>query len=847
MIDRARSEAWDLVELASRDPGRAAELATTLLDSPASSAPAVAACARLTLALVHLDGANPAAAEDHIVHARAAAVQSGDQRILGRVLATHMGVAARTGRPELALRIAEQAQEQLDGRALVHILINRATVLAIGFGRPLDAIAAYDEVDRSASDLPDDLRAILLMNRGTQHMRVGNLAAAQRDLGDAARAYEQLDKPHARIDAAMHLAIVAARRADFQTLFELYQTLVVDGSLSDNPHHYIDLSECLLAAGLVAEAQQTCARAIARTPNPSTEATLLVRVLASEIATRSGRSTDAADLARDAHRAATEVGNRSVMARAEALLMLADSNGVDADRAARAIDALDEVGLADDAMRVALGVGTRCFVRGDRSAVQRLLTNRRFSDDTSAPARARRHHCASLVLAAFGDRAAARRLLAHGIAELERERATLAAPDLRAAASDRAPAMAELGLRLAVDAGRPRPVLEWAERVRAASLRLADPVRRDAEMLEQLDELRRVDGAEPAKAAGIERRITVQQRTQRADGVVVRNRNAGEICAALGDRHTLLEYIELDGRLMVCVVDRRRASLIDLDVAVDELEAATGKILFGLRRMATRSGRATDAAAAMVAQLGERLGERLLPARRLHGEQIVIVPTGPLHHLPWAVLPRLADQPFVVAPSAHIWCETKARGRWGDGLLASVGPNLEAARDEALAVARAWRSRRKPVPGTADLMRQRLPGSAVAHLCCHGRFRTDSPQFSALELHDGPFTVFDLEGVADLPPVVVLSACSLGSVDVHVGDDLLGFPAALFARGVSTLVAAVLPVEDGATRDLMVRLHEGLASGVGVAESLRDARAAAATRGGRHAAAAASFLCFGAG
>jgi len=140
-----------------------------------------------------------------------------------------------------------------------------------------------------------------------------------------------------------------------------------------------------------------------------------------------------------------------------------------------------------------------------------------------------------------------------------------------------------------------------------------------------------------------------------------------------------------------------------------------------------------------------------------------------------------------------------------------------------------------------------LPGAAIAHLVCHGRFRIDSPQFSALELSDGPFTVFDLEGLDDLPPLVVLSACNLGSVDVKVGDDLLGFPAALFARGVSTLVAALLPVEDVATRALMVRLHQQLVAGIPPARALRNARLAVRDLGPSHAAVAASFLCFGAG
>ncbi len=144
-------------------------------------------------------------------------------------------------------------------------------------------------------------------------------------------------------------------------------------------------------------------------------------------------------------------------------------------------------------------------------------------------------------------------------------------------------------------------------------------------------------------------------------------------------------------------------------------------------------------------------------------------------------------------------------------------------------------------------LRRHLPGSKVAHLCCHGRFRSDSPQFSALDLADGPFTVFDLEAIPELPALVVLSACSLGSVDVRLGDDVLGFPAALFARGVSTLIASVLPVEDAATRSIMRRLHAGLAGGGSPAVALRDARVAVRDDGFAQAAAAASVLCFGRG
>jgi hypothetical protein len=45
----------------------------------------------------------------------------------------------------------------------------------------------------------------------------------------------------------------------------------------------------------------------------------------------------------------------------------------------------------------------------------------------------------------------------------------------------------------------------------------------------------------------------------------------------------------------------------------------------------------------------------------------------------------------------------------------------------------------------------------------------------------------------------------------------------------------------------MVRLHEGLAAGVSPAVAVRDSRVAVSGLGSNHAAAAASFQCFGAG
>jgi CHAT domain-containing protein len=110
------------------------------------------------------------------------------------------------------------------------------------------------------------------------------------------------------------------------------------------------------------------------------------------------------------------------------------------------------------------------------------------------------------------------------------------------------------------------------------------------------------------------------------------------------------------------------------------------------------------------------------------------------------------------------------------------------------------------VDATIDLIK----GADLAHLACHGLFRSDSPLFSALELSDGPLTLHELfeRGVA--PRRVVLAACESGVEHSYAGGEVLGFVSALMARGTAGVVAARLPIPDAASVATMTALHEAL-------------------------------------
>ena len=117
-----------------------------------------------------------------------------------------------------------------------------------------------------------------------------------------------------------------------------------------------------------------------------------------------------------------------------------------------------------------------------------------------------------------------------------------------------------------------------------------------------------------------------------------------------------------------------------------------------------------------------------------------------------------------------------------------------------------------------------MDGAWLVHMAAHGTFRADSPLFSAIELDDGPLTVYDLERLKRAPYHVVLSSCS-SAVGMAVGaDELLGLVSALISLGSAGVVASVVPVNDPATVPLMTALHEHLRAGSDLAQALMLAR-----------------------
>ena len=276
------------------------------------------------------------------------------------------------------------------------------------------------------------------------------------------------------------------------------------------------------------------------------------------------------------------------------------------------------------------------------------------------------------------------------------------------------------------------------------------------------------------------------------------------------------------------------------------------RLPFALHRMAGRTSRAPAKAAALtlLRQAAARLDDLLLrPFEELDGRSLVLVPTGPLHSLPWSILPSCLGRPVAVSPSATLWHAASTYAADGRGeILVAAGPQLPGARAEALGVAAIHQTKALvDAAATVDTVLSALGTASVAHLAVHGRLSIDNPLFSHLLLADGPLVVHDLEQLAQTPSTVVLAACDSGRPAVYAGDELLGLSATFIARGTAQLIGSVLPIPDAETGPLMLALHRRLADGQPPAVALAAAQRDLSDGEPAAVAAAAGFVCLGLG
>jgi tetratricopeptide (TPR) repeat protein len=215
--------------------------------------------------------------------------------------------------------------------------------------------------------------------------------------------------------------------------------------------------------------------------------------------------------------------------------------------------------------------------------------------------------------------------------------------------------------------------------------------------------------------------------------------------------------------------------------------------------------------------------------------ELVVVPHGPLHRLPFHAFCDsrgkylIEDYKISYAPSATVWalCQQQPRTSINRAtLIGSTSEALPSIAEELEALHSLFPSANVLRDGeaTIDAVRKGSSGQDLVHLACHGTFRTDNPLFSALQLADGWITAADLLSLDLNGALLTLSACESGRSHVTGGDELIGFSRAALAAGASSVVVSGWRVDDVTTARLMERFYTALLAGESRATALRSAQ-----------------------
>lgn len=859
MTESAESAAQLALDLVPADPRRAAVSARRALElARAERNPAAKSMAYRALGLAARDFGDIEAGLTALRQAIRIASAAGLATAAAQARMSRAFVLLSKGRTSAALRDASASVDSLRGLDRARALAQQGLILHRS-GRLDEALAVYATALASLRRYGDRLwEAKVRNNRSILHAHLGHLGRAKTDIVLARQIYVDLDLPQAQTDTQYNLGYIEGWRGDIPAALTALDTVAEAYRKADLPVAALLLgqAEVLLTAGLATEASQVSQDAVAELSRRGAGTDLAeAQLMLARAQLAVGESAQASRTAVVAQRSFARQ-QRSNWA-AVALYVSIRASWASGERSGRlmrsartAAARIEDAGWATAALDVRLLAARIALDLGQLELARtQLQVAARARRSVHMDRRAQAWYALALLRQQSGDRRGAYAAVSAGLDAAERHRALLGATELRMLVSSQVAELAALGVALAITDGSAPGVLRAAERHRASTLRMR-PVLPPADETHAslLTQLRSAAAeTEQAQLAGApvqaltRRQHALEERLLRylrhtPGGVETPLAGGTEALGeALADR-VLIEYVESGDCLYAVVLAAGRHTLCPLGPAEPVL-AELKSLRFAWRRLLTGHGSATSlqAATELAARAAGQLDAALLaPVTSLTDwRPLVVVPSGKLQSLPWCMLPRCADRPVTVAPSAQSWLTAKAAAAQAPApagtarVVLIAGPDVPAAVAELDSLAAIY-------PGATVLAGHRatisaaqaaLDGADVAHVAAHGRFRADNPLFSSLVLADGPLTVYDLERLRRAPRTIMLTACDSGLSQVRPGEEMAGLATALLAVGASTVVAPLLPLPDEIGEVLARRWHQLVSSGNTPAAALEAVRA----------------------
>jgi CHAT domain-containing protein len=323
--------------------------------------------------------------------------------------------------------------------------------------------------------------------------------------------------------------------------------------------------------------------------------------------------------------------------------------------------------------------------------------------------------------------------------------------------------------------------------------------------------------------------------------------SARQVRAKLARDEAFLEYLVGDSTSLLFVVTADSVAAIDLGVGRHELAKLVDFSRGVLVRPSSRS--APELWRAPLRRLDQFLIAPAEASGLLAGKTaLIIAPQSELHYAPFAALLGTpgANEFLVqryrlsIVPSASVWLRLHERPAATGTIVLALAPRVDAlpgSRAEVMAIGKLYGAKARTLVGaeaSESALRAAAPGAGIIHFATYGVLNKDNPLFSFVELapdanSSGRLEVHDVFGLQLNARLVVLSACqtALGAgmlEDVPSGDDWVGLVQAFHSAGASNVLAALWPVDDKATADLMAAFYSALVGGRSEAEALADAQ-----------------------
>jgi len=827
----------------------------------------------------------------HGVAAAGATTDNGSDTLRARILLVMADALVELGQIAEATEVLERAAQ---GGPAVQPLVQASRGVLLGrtgrmreAQRELDAaIATYRDGSRPGGTL---LR--MLHWRGLLHLTEGRPELAQIDCEQARDLGQALG-----LDASVTIATHNIGLAKFYggdlpgALVEMTKADEVAPEVRVG-FRALDRARVLLAAGLSAEAREFADKArrafAAERSRVDLAEALLVQA---EIDLIAGFPHTSRLAARRSARIYLASGHTRGVLAARLMEVRADAQErvtsrrsvarraiIDAARAEQVAADLERAGLADDA-RAARLLQTDALLEANDLAGARAAATAAGVDGNPRGARGDRraptlaiemhsHLVAARLDLAEGRRSTGLTHIRRGLDDLAAFQARFGSQDLQAASAVHGRELTLLGLSTALDTRSPAAILQWLERSRGASTRLA-AVRpsADRELARELGALRtamylslratRSGNVDPGLESTVkELRHRVRSRSWAAGGTgaVSRPFSLAEVqrrLAQTSPRVSVVAPFRGKGRFHALVITATTARYMRLAPdpglngmlhrVIEDLNVlADHRIRRPLRMVAEHSLNAGLAAAARL------IVDPVQPY--VDDGPVVIAAAGAAAIVPWALLPGLSGR--AISVTASVTAAIASLGQRGQdhrhGVLAVAGPEVPSAVTEASNVAAAYPSAvlLTGAQATGRAVLDSMPQGGLLHIAAHGHHETENPLFSGVMLADGLLYGYDVAPNPVLPAQVVLSSCDVGKTDDRPGGEPLGLVAALLRSGVSTVIAGTSRISDAVAAMAMTAYHDRLRTGVPPAIALADAIKSVAELDEDPA----PFTCFGAG